>query len=331
VKIVITGGCGFLGMRLARRLLERGELTSPGGRPERIDRIVLADASVPDTLPDWADDRIALSRGDISDPVWTASLVDRDDASVFHLASVVSAQAEADPELALRVNIDGARSILAAAKRRAGPIRLVATSTFAAFGGDLPACCSDETKLTPQTTYGMTKVILELLINDASRRGEVDGRIARLATVIVRPGVPNAAASSLASSILREPLAGRDYEVPAAPGTRMAVTGVRTVIEGLIALHEADVRELGVDRAVSFPSEPFTLRAMADELARVAGDRPLGTISWKPDPRIEAMVLTWPDRVDASRATALGVPQADSLERIIRDAAADIAAAAATR
>jgi D-erythronate 2-dehydrogenase len=331
VKVVITGGCGFLGMRLARRLLERGELTSPGGRPERIDRIVLADAFVPDALPDWADDRVTLARGDISDLAFAASLVDRDDLSVFHLASIVSAHAEIDPELALRVNIDGARSILTAAKRRTGPIRLVATSTFAAFGGDLPARCSDETKLTPQTTYGMTKVILELLINDASRRGELDGRIARLATVIVRPGVPNAAASSLASSILREPLAGRAYEVPAAPGTRLAVTGARTVIEGLIVLHEADVRELGVDRAVSFPSESYTLRAMADELARVAGDRPLGAISWKPDPRIEAMLLTWPDRVDASRASALGVQEPDSLEQIIRDAAADIAAAVATR
>jgi nucleoside-diphosphate-sugar epimerase len=327
VKVVITGGCGFLGMRLARRLLERGSLTTAGGRAEEIDRIVLADAFVPDALPDWADDRVTLARGDISDPVFTTSLIDRDDLSVFHLASVVSAQAEADPELALRVNIDGARSILAAAKRRSGPIRLVATSTFAAFGGDLPARCSDETKLTPQSTYGMTKVILELLINDASRRGEVDGRIARLATVIVRPGVPNAAASSLASSILREPLTGRAYEVPAAPGTRMAVTGARTVIEGLVALHEADVSGLGVDRAVSFPSESFTLRELADELARVAGDRPLGAISWKPDPRIEAMVLTWPAHVDATRATALGVAPPDSLEQIIRDAAADIAGA----
>jgi D-erythronate 2-dehydrogenase len=326
VNVVITGGCGFLGMRLAKRLLERGELTTSDGRPGRIAQIVLADAFVPDALPSWADERVTLARGDISDPSFAASLVDHDEVSVFHLASVVSAQAEADPELALRVNVDGARSILAAAKRHSRPIRLVATGTFAAFGGDLPAVCSDETKLTPQSTYGMTKVILELLINDASRRGEVDGRIARLATVIVRPGAPNAAASSLASAILREPLAGRAYVVPAAPDTRMALIGVRTVIEGLIVLHEADVSGLGVDRAVSFPSESFTLRELADELARVAGDRPLGTISWKPDPRIEAMVLTWPAHVDASRASALGVPPPDSLEQVIRDAAADIAA-----
>ena len=330
MKVVITGGCGFLGTRLAERLLERGELTAPDGHSSAIDEIVLADAIVPAALPAWADDRVRLVQGDISEPAWTASLVDREDLSVFHLASIVSAQAEADPGLAHRVNIDGGRSILAAASGRARPIRFVATSTFATYGGELPETVTDRTKLTPQSTYGMTKAILELLINDASRRGELDGRIARLATVIVRPGAPNAAASSLASSIIREPLAGRDYEVPAAPGTRMAVTGVRTVIEGLVALHEADVRGLGVDRGVSFPSASYTLEEMASMLARVAGDRPLGAISWRPDPRIESMVSTWPTHVDGSRAAALGVPEADPLEQIIRDAAAD-AAAAATR
>jgi nucleoside-diphosphate-sugar epimerase len=329
VKVVITGGCGFLGMRLAQRLLERGELTAPGGAIAAIDELVLADAVVPDALPAWADDRVTLAPGDIADPSFTAALVDRDDSSVFHLASVVSAQAETDPALAHRVNIDGARSILDACRRRANPVRLVATSTFAAFGGELPEQCGDDTKLTPMSTYGMTKAFLELLINDASRRGELDGRVARLPTVIVRPGAANMAASSMASAIFREPLSGRDYEVPVAPETPLAVTGVRTVIEGLTTLHEADVRGLGVDRAVCFPSTSFTLRAMADELVRVSGDRPLGELSWRPDPRIEAIVLTWPDRVDASRALALGVPPVDPLERIIADAAADVAALAA--
>ncbi|MEO9176049.1 MAG: NAD-dependent epimerase, partial [Gaiellales bacterium] len=146
----------------------------------------------------------------------------------------------------------------------------------------------------------------------------------------VRPGAANLAASSMASAIIREPLSGRDYEVPVVPETSLAVAGVRTVIEGLIVLHEADVRGLGVDRAVCFPSASYTLRAMVDELVRVSGDRPLGGLSWRPDPRIEAMVSTWPDRVDAGRAIALGVPPVDPLERIITDAAADIAALAAT-
>jgi nucleoside-diphosphate-sugar epimerase len=326
VKVVVTGGCGFLGTRLTARLLELGALTGPDGRSSTIDRIVLADASGPDDRYRFDDERVAYAQGDIADEAWTTSLVDRDDTSIFHLASIVSAQAELDPALALHVNIDGARSIIAAAARRARALRFVATSTFAVFGGELPATVDDGSKETPQSTYGMTKAVLELLVNDATRRGELDGRIARLSTVIVRPGAPNAAASSLASSIIREPIAGRDYAVPAGPGTRMAVTGVRTVIEGLIALHEADGAALGADRAVGFPSAAYTLRELADELVRVCPDRALGTISWAPDPRVEEIVLTWPAEVDGSRAAALGVPAADPLERIIHDAVADAAA-----
>jgi nucleoside-diphosphate-sugar epimerase len=325
MKVVITGGCGFLGLRLARRLLERGKLTGSGGTPAPIDAIVLADVQLPAVRPDWADARVVLAAGDIADAAFTASLLDRDDVSVFHLASVVSAQAETDLELALRINIDGGRSILDAARARAGAPRVVTTSTYATFGGELPAVCTDTTKLTPQSTYGATKVILEVLVNDYTRRGAIDGRVARLPTVIVRPGAANKAASSLASAIFREPLLGRDYEIPVEPGTRVAVTGVRTVIEGLIALHEADGDALGLDRAVSFPSMPVTVEEMVATLHRVLGDRPLGALSWRPDASVEAIVSTWPSIVDASRALAVGVAPVDALERIIRDAAAEIA------
>ena len=326
MKVVITGGCGFLGLRLARRLLERGELTGPDGRPAPIDAIVLADVQVPAVRPDWADARVVLAAGDIADAAWTASLLDRDDVSVFHLASVVSAQAETDLELALRINIDGGRNILDAARARAGAPRVVTTSTYATFGGDLPAICTDTTKLTPQSTYGATKVILEVLVNDYTRRGAIDGRVARLPIVIVRPGAANLAASSLASAIFREPLAGRDYEIPVPPETRVALTGVQSVIEGLIALHEADGDALGLDRAVSFPSSPFTVGEMVETLHRVCGDRPLGRLSWKPDASVKAIVSTWPSVVDASRALALGVPPTDSLEQIVRAAADELAA-----
>jgi nucleoside-diphosphate-sugar epimerase len=318
VKVVVTGGAGFLGTRLAARLLELGALTAPHGGRQAIERIVLADAAEP-AFP-LADPRVEYARGDVADAAWTGSLVDGDDVSVFHLASIVSGQAEREPALAHRVNIDGGRAIVAAASGRARPLRLVATSTLAVFGGELPALVGDGTKQTPQTTYGMTKAFLELLINDASRRGELDGRVGRLATVIVRPGAPNAAASSMASSIVREPLAGRDYEVPAAPETALAVVGVRTVIEGLVALHEAPPETLGLDRAVTFPSLPVTLGQLADALRETCGDQELGAISWAPDPEIERIVSTWPVGVECARASALGVPGADPLERIIRDA-----------
>jgi D-erythronate 2-dehydrogenase len=330
MRVVVTGGCGFLGLRLARRLLERGELTGRDGPHTVIDDVVLADIATPAERPTWADERVSFSLGDIADPAWTAGLVDRDDVSVFHLASVVSAQAETDPELALRINVDGARSILDAARARARATRVVTTSTYATFGGELPAICTDETKLTPQSTYGATKAILELLVNDSTRRGEIDGRIARLPIVVVRPGAANLAASSLASAIFREPLAGRDYEVPVPPETRVALTGAQSVIEGLIALHEADGDALGLDRAVSFPSSPFTVGEMAETLHRVCGDRPLGRLSWKPEASVTAIVTTWPSVVDASRALALGVPPTDSLERIVRAAAAEIAPAFAS-
>jgi D-erythronate 2-dehydrogenase len=329
MRVVVTGGCGFLGLRLARRLLERGALNGGDGPRTVIDEIVLADIAAPAERPTWADARLSFSLGNIADPGWTAGLVDRDDVSVFHLASVVSAQAETDPELALRINVDGARSILDAARARAGLVRVVTTSTYATFGGELPAICTDQTKLTPQSTYGATKAILELLVNDFTRRGEIDGRIARLPTVIVRPGAANLAASSLASAIFREPLAGRDYEVPVAPETRVALTGVRSVIEGLIVLHEADGDALGLDRAVSFPSLPCTVGEMAETLHRVCGHRPLGRLSWKPEASIEAIVSTWPSVVDASRALALGVPPTDTLDEIVRAAAGEIAPALA--
>jgi D-erythronate 2-dehydrogenase len=325
MKVVITGGSGFLGSRLARRLIELGELKGSDGAVAPIDEIVLADIHVPSDRPAWADARVAFARGDIADSAWTRSLVDRDDVSIFHLASVVSAQAETDLALALRINIDGTRSILDAALGRNGAPRFVATSTCATFGGELPGVCTDSTKQTPQTTYGATKVILELLVNDYTRRGAIDGRVARLPTVIVRPGAANLAASSFASAIFREPLAGRDYDIPVAPETRVAVMGVRTAVAGLIALHEAHGDALGVDRAVSFPNVPVTAGEMAETLRRVCGDRQLGRLSWKPEPGIQAIVSTWPSVVDASRALALGVPPTDPLERIVRDAAAELA------
>jgi D-erythronate 2-dehydrogenase len=325
VKIVITGGCGFLGLRLARRLLARGRLTTTGGALAPIEEIVLADAYAPEVRPDGLDERARIARGDVGDPAFIRGLLDGGDVSVFHLASVVSAHAETDPELAFRVNVEGARSVLDGARTHSTLVRVVATSSYAAFGGHLPPICDDSTKLTPESTYGMTKVILELLLNDYTRRGAIDGRVARLPIVIVRPGAANLAASSMASAIFREPLAGRDYAIPVAPETRVAVTGVRTVVEGLIELHEADSAALGLDRAVCFPNVASTVGAMVDELHRVTGDRPLGALSWQPDPRVEAIVSTWPSVVDTTTALALGIPPTDPFERIIGEAITDMA------
>jgi len=217
MKVIITGGLGFLWQRLARRLLEVGDLNLGDGGSAPIDTLILADRVVPSSRSGWMDSRVELVACDVVDRDQLFALVDRDDVSVFHLAAIVSAEAERDLDLALRVNIDGGRNVLDAVRRRIGCQRVVVTSTYAVFGGDLPDVCGDDTKLTPQSTYGMTKAVLELLVADYSRRGLIDGRVARLPTVVVRPGAANAAASSVASAILREPLAGRPYRVLGVP------------------------------------------------------------------------------------------------------------------
>ena len=193
-----------------------------------MDSLVLFDAQVPDALPDGLDGRVRMLAGDISDRDAVFSLIDRDDIRVFHLASVVSAEAEQDFDLAMRVNFDGGRNILDALRARQGAPRIVFASSLAVFGGDgVAEAVTDMTRLKPGTTYGMTKAVGELMINDYTRKGFIDGRAARLPTVIIRPGPPNKAASGFASGVFREPLAGRECVLPVAMDTRMMVIGAR--------------------------------------------------------------------------------------------------------
>jgi D-erythronate 2-dehydrogenase len=328
MKVVITGGTGFLGLHLARRLLERPYLTLGDNETRQIDSIVLADAHQPPVRPGWMDERIELINLEITDRDAVFALIDRPDLSVFHLAAIVSAQAEADLDLALKVNIDAGLNVLNALRSRGGH-RVVVASSYAVFGGELPDVCDDRTKLTPESTYGMTKAVLELLVNDYTRRGLVDGRLARLPTVIIRPGAANAAASSVASAIFREPLNGVAYEVPVPLDTRIAIAGVNNVIEGLIALHEVKGAQLGSDRSVTFPSTSHSIGEMVESLKRVAGSRPLGPISVRPNQVIQAIVSSWPQQVDPSRAIGIGVPVPDNLDLIVRSYLAETADAAA--
>ncbi|MGI9415106.1 MAG: D-erythronate dehydrogenase [Hyphomicrobiales bacterium] len=320
MKVVITGGTGFLGLRLARRILDMGALTAPSGETETVDALVLFDQAVPDSAVAGLDGSVDLVEGDISDRATVERLIDRDDISVFHLASVVSGGGEKDFDLAIRVNLDGGRHVLDALRARHSQPRLVFASSIAVFGGTaMPASVGDTTKQTPQTTYGATKAILELLINDYTRKGFLDGRSARLPTVIIRPGKPNAAASGFASAVFREPLAGDDYVLPVGPDTAMPVLGYRSIIDGLIRLHEADGAALGDDRAVSLPALTVTVEEMVAALRRVAGNRHLGEITIEPDPFIEAICRTWPQDTTFEKATALGLPVDPSLDDIVRN------------
>jgi nucleoside-diphosphate-sugar epimerase len=319
VKILITGGTGFIGLRLARAIAGRTALTAPDGTHTGVDEIVLFDQTVPSDVAPLEQEGFRVVAGDISDRDTVFELIDCDDMSVFHLASVVSGGGEKDFDLAMRVNLDGGRHIAEALRARSGLQRLVFASSIAVFGGDgMPPSVGDDTKQTPLTTYGVTKAIGELLINDYTRKGFLDGRSARLPTVIIRPGKPNAAASSFVSAVFREPLNGEDYVLPVRIDTAMPVLGYRAIVEGILNLHELSGERLGADRAVSLPAFNVTVKEMIDALHRVAGERQLGRITVSPDPFIAAIVQTWPRVTHDHRARDLGLPVESSLDEIVR-------------
>lgn len=318
MKVVITGGTGFIGLRLARELLKRGELTAPSGKKERIDEMVLFDVVVPDQRPAGLDDRVKIVAGEIADKATVDTLIDKPNVGVFHLASVVSGGAEQDFGLALNVNLYGHLHLLEAVRRLGSKPRYVFASSVAAFGGKaFGPKVSDFTKQNPQTTYGMTKAVGELLVNDYSRKGFIDGRSARLPGVIVRPGKPNKAASSFVSAVIREPLNGIDYQLPVSRDLVMPVVGYCTVVDDLIALHEVDGAALGDDRGVNLPNLGVTVDEMIAATERVAKGRKLGKITVVPDAFIIKIVSGWPTELDASRAEKLGLPKDQGLDPII--------------
>jgi nucleoside-diphosphate-sugar epimerase len=324
MKVVITGGAGFLGILLARRLLGLADMSGPGGNRLPIDEVVLFDMVAPDRRPAGLDERVIFKAGEISDKAMIDRLIDQPDIAVFHLASVVSGGGEADFDLAIRVNLMGHLNVLEAARALGSRPRVVFVSSIAVFGGSsMPETVGDATKQLPQTTYGMTKAVGELLVDDYSRKGFIDGRSARLPTVIVRPGKANKAASSFASGVFREPLNGVECLLPVGLDTVMPVAGYRTVIEGFLRLYEADARALGDDRAINFPAIAVSVAAMIEALKRVAKDRKLGPIREERDPIIERIVATWPIASRFDRAVALGLPQDPDIDSIVRAYIAD--------
>lgn len=317
MNVLITGGCGFLGLRLAHTLLRRGRLNGPGGRESIIDRIVLSDLSIPKTaLPD--DTRLKAEVADIVDANATQRLVAHDTDVVFHLAAVVSAAAEADFDLGMRVNLNGTVNVLEACRRLKRPARVVFASSVAVYGGDMPEVIQDSTALTPQNSYGTEKAIAELLVNDYSRKGHVDGRALRLPTIVVRPGKPNRAASSFASGIIREPLQGEDADCPVRPETGMWLMSPRRAVESLIRAAELRADALGGNRSIALPGLSLSVGEMVDGLRRVAGDTVARRIHWKRDPDIEKIVCGWPSRFSPHRASTLGFNADRNIDEIIQ-------------
>jgi nucleoside-diphosphate-sugar epimerase len=316
MKILITGGGGFLGGRLARALLARGRL---GGAA--ISRITLLDGAFSTPAP--LDPRLEAVTGDISDPQVVKRVADPETDAVFHLAAVVSGAAEADFDLGMRVNLEGSRLLLERLRHCRKPPRLVFASSVAAFGGALPPVIEDATPPAPQTSYGTQKVIGEFLVGDYSRKGFIDGRSLRLPTIVVRSGKPNAAASSFASGIVREPLNGLVSECPVGPETSVWLLSPRLVVEAFIHALELPAAVLGTQRTVNLPGITATVGEMLEALTRVAGAETAARVHWKPDPRIQTIIGNWPTRFNTARALELGFRADHDIESIIRGYIAD--------
>ncbi|MCE8025371.1 D-erythronate dehydrogenase [Billgrantia aerodenitrificans] len=313
MHIVITGGAGFLGQRLATRLLARGEL-----RGEAIQRLTLVDQVEPPCPPSDTADVAGLAL-DITEPGALDAVLDARPQVVYHLAAVVSSAAEADLDLGMEVNFDATRALLEGCRERGlANTRLIMASSVAAYGGELPAVLDDMTALQPQNSYGTQKAMCELLINDYSRRGLIDGCVLRLPTIIVRPGRPNAAASSFASSILREPLNGEEAVCPVATSLELFVMSPAKVIEALIHGAEVSGEALAPFRAFMLPGITVSVAEMLDSLRQVAGEEALARVRHEPDPRIEAIVASWPARFETRRARELGFAGDRSLHDIVK-------------
>jgi len=312
LSITILGGGGFLGAKLARRLARDGRL---GGRP--VEALTLFDLQPPPPVD--APFPVRCLGGDVSDPAALATAIPPETRVVVHLAAVVSAQAEADFDLGLKVNLHGTLSVLAACRALPSPARLVFTSSVASFGGGQGALLPDDARQVPGNSYGAQKAMGELLLADATRRGMVDAVSIRLPTVTVRPGRPNKAASSFVSAILREPLLGLPAELPVGEDFSVWICSPRRAVEWLLHAMAMDTAPLGADRGVNPPGLSARVGDMLAALERVAGPDARALVRPAPDPAVAAIVGGWPAAFTAERARArLGFPEQEPLDELVR-------------
>jgi nucleoside-diphosphate-sugar epimerase len=316
MRLLITGGGGFLGQATARALLAHGSLDCERGAPAALTELALFDqAFAPEAVQDA---RVKYVRGDMLDRALLASVCAPGVDAVFHLASVVSAGAEADFDLGMRVNLDGMRALLDACRATGVAPRVVFTSSVAAFGGDLPDVVSDTTAATPQSSYGTQKVIGELLINDYTRKGYIDGRTLRLPTVVIRPGKPNRAASGFMSSILREPISGERAVCPVPPEAKMWIASPQRAVQALVHAFRLPAHAWGWNRTLNAPGITVSVAQALDALGRIAGAEAVKRVRFEPDAAIEKIVLSWPARFETERAERLGFARDADIDEIIR-------------
>ena len=309
MRVLITGAAGMLGRKLTARLLERGRL-----RDERIDAVDLVDL-----VEAPADSELCTAHvADLSRPGEAEALVSVGPDAVFHLAAVVSAEAEADFDKGMRVNVGGTRALFDAVRLCPGLPRVVYTSSIAVFGAPFPDPIPDDFHPTPLTSYGTQKLIGEALLADYSRRGFLDGVGIRLPTVSVRPGAPNAAASSFFSGIIREPLAGLEARLPVSRDVRHPHASPRAAVGFLVHAAELDTSGLGGRRSLTMPGVSVTVGEQMEALGRVAGPDAVSLITEEPDPVVAEIVAGWPSRFDTARAAGLGFVADKTYDDIIR-------------
>jgi nucleoside-diphosphate-sugar epimerase len=301
MTIVVTGAAGFIGRALVAALVQR----APGADVVTVDQSAL---DAPGTR---------AVTGNIAYPKFARSLVDPSVDTVFHLASLVSGGAEQNFELGTKVNLDATRDLLEACRLAGHRPKFVFASSIAVYGGALPDPVTDETPPAPRISYGVQKLVCELLINDYTRRGYVDGRSLRLPTVMVRAGSANTAVSGWASAIVREPLAGRDYVCPVRPDTRMACLSLARTVDALLHAAQLAGDALDWDRSVLLTGVPVSAGAMWGALQRRAGGRRLGEVRFRPDPALQAVMGLVPRATSSRRAARLGFAHNAGIDEII--------------
>ena len=318
MRVLITGADGFVGRRLVSTLLNHPVLTRGGGDAEPISELILTDRSGWGLRRFAADPRIRIEIGDFCDADFRRALFTRRVDSIFHLAATLTTDAEADFARGMQVNLLTVIDLLEDCRSGAHRPRFIYPSSIAVFGGPLPDRVDDKVSQTPQTSYGTAKAISELLINDYSRHGFIDGRVLRLPVVLLRPGSPSPSVSDRIASIVREPLHGMDVACPLKPETKIPVASVRCIAAALIKLHEVPADRFGHTRAMNLPSLTVSVAEMVDALEGFDYPGPRGKVSWERNDQLQAIVDGWPNCFVSDEASRLGIRSDASFAEILR-------------